>query len=251
LVTQVLIGLLIFIVAGVYSTVGHGGATGYVAVLTLFNFHPLFISNCALVLNILVSLIGFINFTRAGHFQLKLLLSLVASSIPFAFLGGYIKFNNYLFSVLAGIALLMSAIRLILKDNPNRLFSENVSFPIGVVLGSIIGFVSGIIGIGGGVFLSPILILSGMVSPKKTACIASVFILFNSLSAILGRIVSGRFFNIKEFNEIIIFVVVALMGGFLGSYYSAQKFKIPILQKALAITLVIAAGKLFLNVAKK
>jgi uncharacterized membrane protein YfcA len=251
LVTQVLIGLLIFIVAGVYSTVGHGGATGYVAVLTLFNFNPHFISNCALVLNMLVSLIGFINFTRAGHCLLRLFLPFVASSIPFAFMGGYCQFNPDVFYVVAAIALLMSAIRLILKDNPNRLFSENVPFPLGVVLGSIIGFVSGITGIGGGVFLSPILILSGLVSPKKTACIASVFILFNSLSAILGRIVSGSFFNIKELNEIIIFVVIALIGGFLGSYYSAQKFKIPILQKALAITLVIAAGKLFLNVAKK
>lgn len=234
---------LIFIVALLYSVVGHGGASGYIAVLTFFHYESGFISTSALILNLVVSLIAFSNFKKMGYFDYKLLLPFIITSVLFAFVGGYIKVSKTVFSLLLGISLLFSAGRLLFAFTENGAYKNKVPLFLGLTLGSVIGFVSGIVGIGGGIFLSPILIFLKFANPKSTAAVSSIFIFINSISGLLAKMIRFKL-SLPSPNLLIIFLIVVVLGGYIGSYLSSKKFSISVLQKVLGITLIIAGLKL-------
>ena len=237
-----LISVLIFLVATLYSSVGHGGASGYLAILSLFAIAPSVMSSTALVLNVLVAGTGVFAFLRAKHLLCSLSWPFILLSIPAAFLGGLVHVADKTYFVLLALALLAAAVRLSLSfaasegETPVSAPSMAVSLPIG----GVIGFLSGIVGVGGGIFLSPIMILRRWADPKKTSAVAALFIVVNSLAGILGRVARGGF----EFSVALPFLVAAVFGGIAGSYYGANRFSGMTLRRLLSAVLLIAAFKL-------
>lgn len=237
---QIIFFIFLFLIAVVYSSVGHGGASGYLALLALYNFTPEFIRPTALVLNIFVSLLAFIQFYRKGYFNLKLFLPLALASIPFAFLGGTIHIDTSLYKILLGIFLLVAAGRLALFPDHIDLTGKKYNLPIAVLIGGIIGFISGILGIGGGVILSPVILLLSWSNQKQAAAISALFIFVNSLSGLAGQLSAGGIWQTNMLWP----VVVALGGGLIGSYYGSHVFAHRTVKLVLSFVLVIASFKL-------
>jgi uncharacterized protein len=153
-----------FIVATLYSITGHGGGSGYIAVMVLLGMAPNEIKPLALTLNLIVSAIASVQFYRAGHFRRALFLPFVAGSIPFAMLGGYLQLPSHWFNILLGLALIFAALRIAVKQSPD-LFTKQPSLPIALLAGAGIGMMSGLIGVGGGIFLTPLLLVMGWAGP--------------------------------------------------------------------------------------
>jgi uncharacterized protein len=242
--TTLLASLLLFVVAALYSSVGHGGATGYLAVLSLFAVPPEQMSGTALILNVFVAGIASLAFTRAGHLNARLLLPFILVSVPAAFLGGYLKIADRLYFVLLAIGLLAAAFRLGFTTQknsaePTRKFPFAWGFPIG----GIIGLFSGMIGIGGGVLLSPMLIIARWSAAKQAAAVAAIFIVVNSLAGIAGRVARGTL----DVIPVLVPLAAAFAGGLLGSHLGANKFSGIFLRRLLAAVLVLAAAKLFIT----
>ena len=230
---------LVLLAAVLYSSVGHAGASGYIAAMVLFGVATPMIKPTALVLNILVACVGTWRFASAGQVPWKLLASLCIGSIPAAFLGGWIALPPHIYEPLLAACLVLAALRLI--------FSEGEAAPRPhpplwgfVALGALLGFVSGLTGIGGGVFLSPILILTGWTDPRRAAGTAAPFILFNSISGLLGHASSMQHIP----SQAAMLAVVALCGGLFGSWLAVNKFRFPALRRVLALVMLIAASKL-------
>jgi len=243
-ITTTVFSFLVFIVAFLYSSVGHGGASGYLAVLSFLEIKPEEMATTALVLNVFVSLTAFILFLRAKHFSFKLTLPFILTSIPASFIGGKIHIDEHSYSLLLAIVLLLAAFRLAIALPKKEHKHDKVPELLYTILaGACIGFLSGIVGIGGGIFLSPLIILMNWADIKKTAATSSFFILVNSLSGLAGRISQGTF----EFNHSIPFLIAAFLGGVAGSYLGSQKFSGDSLRKILALVLVVAAGKLVMK----
>ena len=187
-----ILGALILIVGFMYSSVGHAGASGYLAVMALMGIAPDVMKPTALILNILVAMIGTAQFMRAGHFDWKLFWPFAAASVPLAFLGGMIKLPPEYYKPFIGLVLLFSAWRIAAVAMRSKTRVEppvrEVSMPIALNAGAVLGFVSGLTGVGGGIFLSPLLLLFRWAAPKKTAAVSAAFILVNSISGIAGWI---------------------------------------------------------------
>ena len=230
-----------FIVAFLYASVGHGGASGYLAVMALLGFSSGVMKPTALLLNVMVSLIAFVSFYRAKHFRQKLLWPLIAASIPFAFIGSIIPVSELLYKKILGIVLLLSIIRLVM-DSSEKPLSPGPKWHVLFIIGALIGLVSGMIGMGGGILLSPILLLMGWSNQKQTAAISSIFIFLNSAAGIVGQMKSG--FNLSP--QIITIIAVVLIGGTLGAYMGAAKLKSKNMKYILASVLVLAAIKLII-----
>jgi uncharacterized protein len=212
---------LFALIAFLYSSVGHAGASGYLAVMALLSFPVSSIKPTSLVLNIIVSVIASYKFINAGYFNRKVFLSFAVTSIPLAFVGGYLKIDAFWFKIFTGIFLITSAILLLLKEfiRPNDNL-RNVNFALTAFIGALIGLVSGLLGVGGGVFLSPIIILLGYTSVKEASGTAALFILFNS---VLGLV--GHYLSLQQLDSNILYWVVAVsIGGFFGAHYGAKKF---------------------------
>jgi uncharacterized membrane protein YfcA len=239
-IEQIIFFILLFLIASVYSSVGHGGASGYLALLALYNFTPEFIRPTALVLNIFVSILAFIQFYRKGYFNLKLFLPLALASIPFAFLGGTIHIETSLYKILLGIFLLIAAVRLAFFPDHIHLTEKKSDLLTAVLIGGIIGFISGILGIGGGVILSPVILLLGWANQKQAAAISALFIFVNSLSGLAGQLSAGGLWKTDMFWP----VVFALGGGLIGSYYGSHVFAQRTVKMVLSFVLVIASFKL-------
>ncbi len=209
-----------FIIATVYSMVGFGGGSSYVALLALFALPYKAIPQIALICNIIVVTVGVIHFYRQGHLKLSLLLPFALTSIPMAYLGGLIPVKKEYFYILLGISLLAAGARLLFLHKTQDY--ENVNTPnrnISAVIGALLGFLSGMVGIGGGIFLAPIMLNLKWGKPKEVAAIASAFILLNSLSGLTGQIVKHHgFFDM--FNYWPLFIAV-FFGGQLGSSLGA------------------------------
>jgi len=230
-----------FLVAFLYSSVGHGGASGYLALFALFGVASPAIAPVALVLNILVASTSCWHYYRGGHFSWKMLWPFVASSLPAAFLGGFIAVSPELFSVLLGAALLLAAGRIFLWNAPPDTGSlRDVPLRLSAPIGGVLGFISGMIGIGGGVFLSPILLLFRWADVKRTAAISSAFIVLNSISGLAGHLSRSSF----DFAGVMPLIIAAVSGGFLGSRMGAFKLRPRILQGVLGIVLIMAGAKL-------
>jgi uncharacterized membrane protein YfcA len=236
---------LLFVVAFLYASVGHGGASGYLALMALFSFSPDVMKPTALMLNLFVSMVSFIQFYRGGHFRWKLFLPFALASVPFAFLGGMLHIDAVIYKRILGFLLLIPILRFLFFRNaaagelrkPNTLGSLQI--------GSSIGFLSGLIGIGGGILLSPVLLLLKWADQKQTAAISALFIFVNSLSGLGGQLVKGIQFS----KEMWAYVVVAFVGGLLGAYYGSLKFNQNVIKYMLAFVLMVASYKLIFNAA--
>jgi uncharacterized membrane protein YfcA len=240
----IIISILVFLVAALYSSVGHGGASGYLAVLSFFAFTPSTMASTALILNVLVAGIALIAYAKAGHLSLRLAWPFLALSIPAAFIGGFIQISDKTYFLLLAAALVVAAFRLAMqgaapeKDEALR----TVSVPVSLGAGAGIGFLSGIVGVGGGIFLSPIMIILKWADTKRTSAVAALFIVVNSIAGLAGRFAKGSLVE----TEFLPLIVVAFLGGILGSHYGANRFSGMVLRRLLSIVLLIASAKLIL-----
>ena len=230
----------ILAVAVLYSSVGHGGASGYIAILALFSLAPAAFKPTALVLNILVSAIATFNFSRAGHFSWRLFWPFAATSIPFSFLGGCLRLPTHVYQPLVGIVLLASACRLFPRKDPEVTNVLRPSIPAALVVGAALGFLSGLTGVGGGIFLSPLLLLLGWARVKEVSAAAALFILVNSIAGLLGHI--GSLQTVPRYVPVL--AVAALAGGITGSFFGSRRIPASGIVRALSVVLVIAGIKL-------
>jgi len=235
-----LLSLFIFLVAGLYASVGHGGASGYLALMTLLSMPIATIKPVALMLNIAVSLIAFIQFYRSGFFNKKLFIPLAIASVPAAYAGGLLSIDPHLYKQLLGGLLFISAVRLAIPLKKEVLVVQHFNIVLVVMIGASIGFLSGMIGIGGGIILSPLLILVRYSDVKTTSGISALFIFVNSIAGLLGQMKQGIEFS----SSMSVMIAVAIAGGLIGSYIGARQLNISMLKKVLAVVLFIASLKL-------
>lgn len=232
--------IILFVVAFLYASVGHGGASGYLALMALYGVAPQEMKPTALFLNLFVSLTAFIQYYRGNHFKKEIFIPIALASIPFAFLGGMLSIDDHLYKKILGILLLLPIVRFFFFKNveDDRLVPP-VKW-ISILLGAIIGLLSGMIGIGGGIILSPILILLLWTNQKQTAAISAAFIFVNSLAGLGGMLTQG----ITLTSNMILYIVIAFSGGLLGAYLGSKKFNQNVLKYVLATVLLVAAYKL-------
>ncbi len=235
--------LILFFVAALYAAVGHGGASGYLALLALYGVAPQEMKPTALVLNLFVSFISFVQFYRGGHLKEKLFAAVAIASVPMAFLGGMLLVEDRIYKTVLGVLLLFPVIRFFLYRNVADSELRKYNIFIALVIGGIIGFLSGMIGIGGGIILSPLLLLLRWTNQKQTATISALFIFVNSAAGLLGQFTHGVVFSAN----MLLFVVVAFLGGLLGAYLGAVKFNQTVLKYMLATVLLIASYKLLFS----
>jgi hypothetical protein len=239
--------LLLPIVAFLYASVGHGGASGYLALMALFSFAPETMKPTALLLNLFVAGIAFYHYYKAGHFSMKLFLPFAITSIPLAFLGGMIEIDAHIYKRILAVLLIFAVLKMLNVFGPalpagrkESTFIKDLKPWQGLVIGGLIGFFSGLIGIGGGIILTPVILLLHWGKMKEAAAVSALFIWVNSASGFVGQLTSGVALSSQSF----ILVAVALVGGFLGSYYGSRKFNNQRLRYLLAIVLSIASIKL-------
>ena len=222
---MIILSISFFITAILYSSVGFGGGSTYLALLLIWGIPYYIFPVIALLCNIIVVSGNSFNYIRAGNLNLKLLIPFLVGSIPFAFFGGSLKINKEVFEIFLFIVLSIAGILLLVKNksyDSDDLVINKIKFIYSLLIGSILGFVSGVVGIGGGIFLSPILFLLKAEKPKIIATCASLFILINSVSGILGQLTKDNTFN-ELINYWPLFLSV-LLGGFVGNYLNLKIF---------------------------
>ncbi len=230
---------ILFLIAVIFSAVGHGGASGYLALMALAGCSLSYAKPVALILNCLVSIIAFIQYYRNGYFNAHLFIKLAATSIPFAYLGGLIHLDDVIYKQILGAVLLLISFLFYFRFKENEVFVKP-KWALVALTGAVIGFISGLIGIGGGVFLTPFLLIMGWSSMRTAACVSALFIFVNSLAGLIAQVGNDIEWNSKNFYVL----AVAVSGGLLGSYYGAKKWNTLWLKKVLAIALLIASLKL-------
>ena len=233
------LALGVLAIAFLYSSVGHAGASGYIAVMTLFGLAPEAIKPIALVLNILVASIGTWQFWRAGHFRWQLFWPFAVLAIPAAFLGGYLNLPTPVFKIVVGVVLLFSALRF-LFDPREAAATRPPHRPIALVVGGFLGLLAGLTGTGGGIFLTPLMILRRWAPTKVAAATSVVFILCNSIAGLLGNLSATRSFPTFA----LVLAAAAVLGGAAGSYLGSQRFSPVLIKRLLAAVLIIAGLKL-------
>jgi len=278
--------LLFFVVAFLYSAVGHGGASGYLALMSIWHLAPEHMKPVALILNLVVSGIAFIQFYRQGHFLWRLFLPIAALSIPMAYLGGFTPLKDDVYQLGLGVFLVLSVVllnvnlrgRISLKnDDDKRVLADDASqlsreyLLAAAVMGGCIGYVSGLLGIGGGILLSPVLLLLGWTQQKQTAAMGAAFIFVNSMSGLVGfvqqhplwestaekmsgvadqAITGGSVLGIYWLSVSMIvgaLITPVILGGVAGSWYGSKKFSHRGMKGILSVVLLIAAIKLLLR----
>ena len=278
--------LLFFVVAFLYSAVGHGGASGYLALMSIWHLAPEHMKPVALILNLVVSGIAFIQFYRQGHFLWRLFLPIAALSIPMAYLGGFTPLKDDVYQLGLGVFLVISVVLLnvnlrgrislkndedkgVLADDASQLSREYLL--AAAVMGGGIGYVSGLLGIGGGILLSPVLLLLGWTQQKQTAAMGAAFIFVNSMSGLVGfvqqhplwestaekmsgvadqAITGGSVLGIYWLSVSMIvgaLITPVILGGVAGSWYGSKKFSHRGMKGILSVVLLIAAIKLLLR----
>lgn len=242
-----IIAFLLFLsISILYSSVGYAGASAYLAVMALLSFAPETIKPTSLTLNIVVALIASVKFLRADCFDKKLFVSFIITSLPMAFVGGYITISPKYFKLIAGLFLIVSSLLLVIREYLKSPQTPNKKMPLtyGLVIGSIVGLVSGLIGVGGGIFLSPIIIMAKWTTIKNASGIAALFILCNSLAGLAGHITALN----KLDSNIFYWLIAVIIGGLIGSYLGTIKFNNKIIITCLFLVLL-TAGLKFLFVA--
>ena len=233
---------LVFLVAFLYASVGFGGASGYLAVMSFFDIPAAIAASTALSLNVIVSGIAFFNYTRFGHLQVKLLWPFLIGSIPAAFIGGTLQVSQIIYQILLNLVLLFVALRLLWGNSRNTLEGGVTppSWIVALLSGVILGLLSGVLGVGGGIFLSPLILITGWGLPKHAAASSSGFIFTNSIAALAGRAWGGTL-HFGEFGPILI--VFGIMGGLAGSYLGARFYSGQMIHRLLGVILLIAVAR--------
>jgi uncharacterized membrane protein YfcA len=240
--TLVLLLAFVFLVAVAYSSVGHGGASGYLAVLSFFGLAPAAMAPSALLLNLLVAGLAFASYYRAKHFSFRLLWPFLITSIPFAFLGGLTSVPARVYMLLLAAALVFAAVRLIgtIPRPHEQSLLRPPSLAVALPVGAGIGFVSGIVGVGGGIFLSPLVILFRWADAKRTAAVSAAFIWINSVAGLYGQLSRKT----VDWHGLMWLVAAAFAGGLVGSWLGARWFTGLWLRRVLGLVLLLAAVKL-------
>jgi uncharacterized membrane protein YfcA len=231
--------LLLAIMAFLYASVGHGGASGYLAVMAIFAIAPPMMKQTALLLNLGVSLMSFIAFFRQGFFRWKLFWPFALGSIPAAFFGAKIPLTDSTYKQILGFCLLMAVIRMVWQLKEEK--SNTLNPIIGVLIGGIIGLLSGMIGIGGGIILSPLLLLFRWSSIKEAAAISALFIFVNSVAGLAGL----KTWIPLDQSQMMYWLIASLIGGFIGAIWGSKIASNQKIKWILALVLVIASLKLW------
>ena len=232
--------LLLFVVAFLYASVGHGGASGYLALMALFGMAPDVMKPTALLLNLFVSLTSFVQFYRGGHFKWNLFWPFAVLSVPLAFVGGMVHIDAAIYKKILGILLLIPVARFVFFRNISVEEIKRSNIWLSLIIGAVIGLLSGLIGIGGGIILSPVVLLLRWADQKQTAAISALFIFVNSLSGLFGQVTKGIHFS----TDMVAFVIIAFAGGLLGAWFGAVRFNQNVLKYSLAAVLLMAVYKL-------
>ena len=240
----VILTVLIFAAALLYSSVGHAGASGYLAAMALMGVAPAVMKPTALTLNILVATIATVKFYRAGCFSWRTFWPFMAASVPLAFVGGTLALPSSAYKIVVGAILVYAAARLLFFKQPDGP-QEAKPFALWAALlaGGIIGLLSGLTGVGGGIFLSPLLLFKGWAETRQTSGISAAFILVNSISALLGH-----FSGVAHLpGPIPLWAVAAVAGGWIGAEYGSQRLGNAAIRRLLALVLLIAGLKMMLT----
>lgn len=238
--TEIIFIVLLFLVAMLYSSVGHGGASGYLALMAFFSFPTEIMRPTALLLNVFVSFTAFALYYRGKHFRWNLFWPFALASIPAAFLGGLISIDARFYKIILGLLLLFPVIRLgglKIKEEKQQKEQNRV---LSLIIGGVIGLLSGMIGIGGGIILSPVILLLHWANMKQTAAVSALFIFVNSIAGLTGLFTRG--FELSP--QIVVMTLVAFAGGLTGSFWGAMKLNGDYLKRILAFVLLIASIKL-------
>jgi len=241
----------LLIIAYVFASVGYGGASGYLALMALFVIEPAVMRPSALTISIFVAAVSFYQFYRRGHFNLGLFVPFALGSAPMAFVGGSIGLDPYVYNKLLALGLVFAVIHMVFFSPPSKVRNKKMfslspftiswgDFILALVIGGLLGLFSGLIGIGGGIILSPVILLLGWGNLKETAAVSSLFILFNSLAGLSGYVNSGA----ELHSGIWQWIVVAFIGGMVGSYIGASRMADNALKWVLSAVLVFAMIKL-------
>ncbi|HEX5705371.1 MAG TPA: sulfite exporter TauE/SafE family protein [Pyrinomonadaceae bacterium] len=243
--TVAILAVLIFAGALLYSSVGHAGASGYLAAMALLGVSAVVMKPTALTLNILVASIATVKFYRAGCFKFRLLWPFALTSIPFAFLGGYITLPGHWYKALVGLILLFAAYKLfrIARKAADQKEVRQVPLWAALLCGAVIGLLAGLTGTGGGIFLSPLLLLMGWAETRQTSGVSAAFILANSIAGLLGNVSSIG--SLPSF--IFVLAPAAVLGGFIGAEFGSKRLASANVRRLLALVLIVAGLKLILT----
>ncbi len=241
--SAILIIVAIFAVALMYSSVGHGGASGYLAVMAFMGVMPEVTRPTALVLNLFVASIGTYQFWRAGYFSWRVFWPFAVTSIPFAFIGGLIHLPTNVYKIVLGMVLAFAALRLAWKLRPTD-EPTPPNIVIALAIGAAIGVLSGLVGVGGGIFLTPVLLLMNWSETKNAAGVSAAFILVNSVAGILGNLTANYDALNSLTSGVWLWIGAAVVGGLIGSTLGAKRFNSLTLRRVLAVVLLFAAVKL-------
>jgi len=235
----------VFGVAFFYSSVGHGGATGYLAAMALLGIAPASARVAVLVANVLVASVAWWRFWRAGYFDWKILTAFAVASVPAAILGSSVKINPYAYKIILGGVLAAAGLILLVRSHwlNEEIPVQKCFLPVGLLVGAALGFLAGLTGIGGGVFLSPVLYLFRWVKPKSTGGIAAGFIVLNSLAGLAGT----GFEKIAHTGPLLWLTLPAVFGALLGTHLGARRWSSVTFSRVLAGVLIFAGGKLLLE----
>jgi uncharacterized protein len=235
------LAILFFTAALLYASVGHAGASGYLAIMALMNIDPSLMKPTALALNIIVALIATVTFYRVNAFSTKLFIPLAIASIPCAFIGGLMTIPGYIYKPLIGCALLYSTWRFFATANiPATLPERDIPRKYLLLMGALLGFLSGISGVGGGIFLSPLLLFLRAAQPKIISGIAAAFILVNSIAGLLGVFSKGVYLS-PSFSY---WAIAVMIGGYIGAEIGSKKMGNPAILKMLGVVLLLAGIKM-------
>ena len=239
-----IIPLLLAVVAFLYASVGHGGASGYIAVMALLGFAPEVVRPTALLLNLFVSAMAFAQFTRAGHFRWRLLWPFALTSVPLAWIGARIHLDVVVYKRILAVCLAVAVARLLGLFGGNDAKNELPHLGIALLIGAVLGLISGMIGIGSGVLLSPLLLVFGWSTAKESAAVSAAFIFVNSAAGLfsMGFSTGLGVFGLEHF----LWIAAALVGGASGAYIGAHRFTQLGLRQVLAVVLLFASVKLFI-----
>lgn len=232
--------LLIPGVAFLYASVGHGGASGYLALMALFSFTPTLMKPTALLLNLFVAGVAFYQFYKATHFKSNLFFPFVLTSIPAAFFGGMVTINTVVYKQILGLLLIIALIRMVWPLENQKVEFRPINKILAASLGLLIGLFSGMIGIGGGIILTPLILLFRWGNVKTAAAVSALFIWVNSAAGMLGQLSTGV--SLEAYSWL--FVVVAFGGGLLGSYFGSRKWSPKRVEYLLSGVLLLASVKL-------